>query len=743
MAVATSRALALPDLRDARSAAGRGTARVCDAALAACVLGLGAWTLAYHACLLLRLGSGWALAGLATAVVPCLVLAARSDPARDLPTAPEPGAAGGTGGALAGVAGVAALGAAGALAFADWPWPAKWALWLAAAAAAALASVRAPLMRRGGVGSGTAAALSWAAGLAALSLFLVRADADDAYYLRQATWIAEHGRFPVGDTLHSHDALPAVFSPPIPSYEALVGTVAAAAGAEAPAVAYLVVAPVASALSVLAVWRLLRTWEVRLAGPALTVALVFLLTAVEPRGGDADLAHAAGNFFVARAWQGKVILAAVLVPLLLALLHEHAAHPRPRGLVLLAAAGAAGVGLSTTAAFLVPVVALACLAPLAARAPWRAVAALAATCAYPAAGMAAALLADARQPARWKPHEVAPEVLVLPALGAGLLAFLAVAAALAAPLLLTSRWSRRGMAAVALLVALLFAPGLPELIYAQTGLGRPLWRLMWAMPIAALLGVVATQPLAWHPVRVVRALPALGVCGVLILAGTPVWDGHRTRLADRPAWKRSPAQLAVAREIAARAAPGAVVLAPARLSQTLLLVDGRLTTVAPRYFYTSALPRSAQAHVEDRLLLWAFANHGLRPDVRAGRVVPALRRAGVDVACVRATRAPSRRLLAAAGFGLLLERGGVWCGAQDPSVTSPVSPGSSASSARVAPEPVNPPGVPGSIRTASEPPGAVTTRSAWPSSSVSSSVSAAPNRFPGAREPGMPGVPWE
>ena len=81
---------------------------------------------------------------------------------------------------------------------------------------------------------GAPVALAWAAALATLSLFLVRPNVDDAYYLRQATWIAEHGRFPLGDTLHSHDALPAVFSPPLPSYEPLLGAVAGAAGVSAP-----------------------------------------------------------------------------------------------------------------------------------------------------------------------------------------------------------------------------------------------------------------------------------------------------------------------------------------------------------------------------------------------------------------------------------------------------------------------------------------------------------------------------
>ena len=471
--------------------------------------------------------------------------------------------AGGSGGAATAAAVAAALAAAGAIAFSGWPWPALWTAWLAAAAAVVLASSRTLLPVPRDPRLGAPVALAWAAALATLSLFLVRPNVDDAYYLRQATWIAEHGRFPLRDTLHSHDALPAVFSPPLPSYEPLLGAVAGVAGVSAPGLAFLFAGPAVCALAVLALWRLLRTWEVRLTGPALTVAVVFLLTDVLPADDpEAVVGHLAGDFFVSRAWQGKVILAAVLMPLLISLLHEHAARPRARTLGLLAAAGAAAVGLSTTASFLVPVVAVAYLAPAALRAPLHTAAGAGAASAYPIAAMAAALLSDARQPAHWVPRHVTSRGLVLPAVGVGVLGFLAMSAALAGPLLLAPRSARRGTAAAALLTALLFAPGVPALIFGLTGLGRPLWRLVWAMPIAALVGVVATQPAARHRIAAVRLLPALAVCVLLTVAGTPVWQGRNTWLAGRPRGSATPRSLAAARALAAAAAPGARVLAP-------------------------------------------------------------------------------------------------------------------------------------------------------------------------------------
>ena len=324
-------------------------ARASDTLLAFCVLAFAVWTLAYHACLVLGLGSVWALVALAAGLVPCGRLSARHEAG----CAPAPGAGRRTPDALAPTSSggraplaLAALGlalaAAAMLAFAaDLPWPLRWAPWPAAAIAALLAGARGPLLVRPDAGAGAAlawagagagAALAWAAGLAALALLLVKPNADDAYYLRQAAWVGEHGRFPLGDTLHSHDVLPAAFSPPLPSFEGLVGTLAGAAGVSAPALAHLVVAP----LAVRARRARAVAAAARVGGPdgrgraerGARVPAVRGRAAARPRRGRRP--HA-GDFFVARLWQGKVILVAVLVPLLFALLHGYAARPSRAG----------------------------------------------------------------------------------------------------------------------------------------------------------------------------------------------------------------------------------------------------------------------------------------------------------------------------------------------------------------------------------------------------------------------------
>ena len=80
MAVTTTIPPLPPRAAPAPAAVGRDrTAQACDALLTFCVLAFAVWTLAYHACLLLGLGSAWALAVLAAGVVPCGLLAVRHE----------------------------------------------------------------------------------------------------------------------------------------------------------------------------------------------------------------------------------------------------------------------------------------------------------------------------------------------------------------------------------------------------------------------------------------------------------------------------------------------------------------------------------------------------------------------------------------------------------------------------------------------------------------------------------------
>jgi hypothetical protein len=113
--------------------------------------------------------------------------------------------------------------------------------------------------------------------------------------------------------------------PPIASYDELAGAVAHRIGTLAGNVVYLVVPPLATFLSVLALWRLLRAWRLRSVTVALSAVLVFLLF-------DGTSAYGSpGNLFLTQLWQGKVILLCLLVPLLLVYALRYAEPPSVPG----------------------------------------------------------------------------------------------------------------------------------------------------------------------------------------------------------------------------------------------------------------------------------------------------------------------------------------------------------------------------------------------------------------------------
>jgi hypothetical protein len=342
------------------------------------------------------------------------------------------------------------------------------------------------------------------------------------------------------------------------------------------------------------------------------------------------------------------------VPLLFVLLQQYVERPTTRGLVLLAAAGTAAVGLSSTAVFLVPVVAAGCAAAIAWTAPRRAAIALAAAAAYPvAAGIVSAAVGG--RTAETNPFSP-PGNLLHFVLDEGVLALVAVAAILVAPTLIPRASGARMTAGTVLLMTVLFAPPVTRLVYDVTGLGRVLWRLTWAIPAAALIGILAVAVVARVRSPMLRLLPAVLLCAAFVAWGAPAWSEGKVHLASRPSWKRPPATIGEAKWVLSHASPGEVVLAPTKTSQTIAAMSGEVYTVAPRPFYALALADTPGGHARRRVVLGAFADDGLEGTIprtnrglEADEVEEALGLVGVDLACV-VDDPETRDVLAAAGY---------------------------------------------------------------------------------------------
>ncbi|WP_299036876.1 DUF6077 domain-containing protein [uncultured Pseudokineococcus sp.] len=653
---------------DAPAPARGGPERVVERVLDASVLLLATWTPVYHLCLLLRWGvpAAVALELLALVAVGLVVLRSRRRPHDDDGAAADAavvdgaaadraavGAPGGhrrrPGGAraLLVVAATSALAAAVLLA-ARAPWPLVAALWLLAAAAGTLraavdlrraddvAAVPGPLRpsarrHRSGVG----VALAWAAGLAVLAAATRWPNPDDLYYVNLSQWTAERGTFPLRDTIFSDEVFPMTSFPPVASYDALVGTVARLLAVPAASVVYLAVPSIATALSVLALWRLLRAWRTPLVAVALSLALVLLLW-------DGGSGYAApGNLFLIRLWQGKVVLLCLVVPLLLVALLRHAERALATGrssrrdLVHLAAGGAAAVGLSTTGIFLVPVLALGGVAPLVVARRWRAAAAgFGAAAAYPLAAGAATLLVGGRSAddfaerrlfrfdPSWFGHEIFRD---------GVVALVAVAAVLLGALLVPSRAARVTTGVLALAVGVTFVPGVTELAYDLVGLGPTLWRISWVMTVAALVGVLGARLADGRRWRLL--LPA-ALAAALVVTGVPIWSSANGVSLDwPPKLQRGEGSVVVAEDVIARADPGDTVLLPEQEAITLTVLTTRVKTVAPRDYFLDQLEDVPGFRYDQRLLLVRFAN-GEVVFASDAEVLTALDDLGVDQVCV-------------------------------------------------------------------------------------------------------------
>ncbi|HEY7004385.1 MAG TPA: DUF6077 domain-containing protein [Gaiellaceae bacterium] len=671
-------AVSAPRTSAAAERFGRSFARVSDAALDFLVVAFAGWTIVYHACLVLHLGTTVAAVAGGLLLIPSAWFVLRTEPpALDerapLLRFPRLSLAGNTRARIAHVL----LAAVAALLFVvhTGPWVLTWGLWALAALGTVLLTARvappsaasAPRHDPPLVWPSAFLAIFWALALGGLSLFLVRGNGDDAYYVHLAAWVAAHGSFPLRDTLFTDQALPAIIFPPISSLEGLEGAAARITGVNAPSLVYLGLTPLTSALSVLAFWRLLRAWGIRLVGFALSMMLAFLLVDVH---GHKTL----GSAFVSRLWQGKVIFLCVLVPVIFVLVAQFSARPGRRSLFLLAAAGVAAIGLTPSAAFVVPLIAAGMFIALF-RPSWRvALAGASALLAYPIVTTAVTLAVGSRNAQQYRVEDVVPHVLLRLVLGTGAVSFLAIIAILLGPLVVSRAVSAFTTASTGLVLICLYAPGVGVLVFHLTGFGQVLWRWTWAVPVSALVGALGAALLEAVRPPAARAVAVAAGCVLLFLFATPVWStkaaGGRP-LAHRPVWKQGPNELTSAREILAIARPGDSILAPGALSTTILAASGDVTTVANRVFYTHALEGVPGAHGRDRLVLLAFANGGIGPvttpvgkwvdTVDAAEVRRALDALHPDLACVPQKAAGAEDLLTESGYRRVATTHGVVC----------------------------------------------------------------------------------
>ncbi|WP_067803785.1 DUF6077 domain-containing protein [Actinomadura formosensis] len=649
-------------------AGGTRATRLVDGVTDGAVLGFAAWTLLYHLGLLVHPPTWsllvlWLLCGCALGALYAFrrgwwARPLRPDRPRSAAKAPPRTLA-----VVAVVAGVAAGTCAG-LHESGVPWWCAWAPGLMSIAASAAWLLRRPEAHAGtpdgGPGApapaagrdetrwGTPLALLTGAGFAVASLFIVNPDGDDAYFVSRSVATAATGEIPLKDVIFTPGTSgPIAGEPPVSSIEVLAGAVARVLGIPAASFVWYLLLPLVTFLAIWALWRLVRAWAPRRAALCFAVGAAYLLW-------TGASAASLGSFHLLRMWQGKAVLASVLVPLLFVYLTRWAERRTRADLALLAAAGVAAAGLTSSAAFVVPLVAGAAAVALAAAGRVRAAAGTCAAMAYPiASGLVVMLLHEDTSvvgtvhdaPGSWR------WVLLQATLGV-----------IAGCALWLAPWTaRRGVPAlivtgVAATLTLLILPGVLTAAAHASGAGQVLWRTMWLVPAPALIGLAAAIRIPLGARRgpvpaALAAVPAAALVTAFVAGGVPVWSkAAGSTVASRPSWKVSAVAVGTSRDVLDLAGPGSLVLMPTGYMRAVPLLTTRTQAVNPNGHYLKLLPLPAQM-IRDRQVLSEAVRtpHGEKPD--AGAVKAALQRTGVDVACAWRRDRHGVVLLKGAGYG--------------------------------------------------------------------------------------------
>jgi hypothetical protein len=380
---------------------------------------------------------------------------------------------------------------------------------------------------------------------------------------------------------------------------------------------------------------------------------------------DGSVSYATpGNLFLTRLWQGKIVLLCVVVPVLLVYSLRYVERPTRARLLPLALGSIAAVGLTTTGIFLVPVLAVAAMAPLALHDRARALVGFLALASYPLAAGAVTIAVGGRSAddfgtrrlyrfdASWIGHQM---------LLTDLVGFVVVLAMLLGALLVPHPQARLTTGILVLATGYVLVPGAMRASYRVAELGPTLWRLSWAASMAALVGVLA----GYGGSRLLRRVPwvsrrgwqtpvaCLITIALLAAFGPPIWSADAgTEIRPPFHWQRTYASRHVASGVLAATRPGDLVLAPESVSITIAVTTTDVKTVAPRDYYMEYLADDPSFHYRERLELVRYVNHDSPGD--APGIAQDLDELGVDVACVMAPDHRRYDAIRAAGFRPLL-----------------------------------------------------------------------------------------
>jgi hypothetical protein len=422
------------------------------------------------------------------------------------------------------------------------------------------------------------------------------------------------------------------------SWEMLQAAIARLGGIDAIRLVHVLMPPLLAACVPLAYARLLR----RLVPDRWSVALVLVMAQLFFVG---DGVTSYGDFAFLRMHQGKALLLHIGLPLLTSYALDFAAAPSPRRWIRLAAANVCAVGLSSSGLWLAPActgLALAAATPIRDITAWRGrrgpLATLGigmAACVHPLA-LALVLRNETARAFRDALHRIDSldwsstrlmEHAQLSTLGdgaaeaIGLFALVAIGLCTASPLL------RRYAGFTAFAFFLLFwNPFTANTVANQIAGPDTYFRVFWLVPLPVFVACLLSEPLAIPALRGVRvrgpATAAVAIAGVALLsisAGFPTLSSRNGVRLGAPVSKIPLDELAMARTIAAHAAPGELVVAPPRIARWIPLLHDHPSPLMVREMYLDLLRQQLGAETLDERKKLSFLVGGrTRLEMRGG-----------------------------------------------------------------------------------------------------------------------------
>lgn len=505
---------------------------------------------------------------------------------------------------------------------------------------------------------------------AAFTSITYRPNTDDHYYVNMSTYIFEKSVIPVRDTVLSDQ----VFNgyPRGSSWEVLWGVLGSAIGVHPTTMLYLFVAPIASALGILALANLISTTGIKRYSIALITVTTFLIF-------DGANGYTFGAYQGPRAWQGKSFFLALLLPLIFMWILEVLRKSSLRNSFALFGIVVASLGATTTTFIVViPLLAVAfivaaiyqkrdALISFGLTGTYLVVAALLfkdarsgdSVQAFSAHGMGISLQGISHSAATVMPSTFQLVTgMAKPSWHAALFALAMVWGWLA----LRNQYSRGLIALSAATWAVISLPGIHEAFFKLTGSTAIGWRYFWLVPIPLLVG--ATGSYIYESIAASKRFKNLAFPGamafVAMLAVLPMTLGS-------PPWKplllidaelAKPTLLKVGygfneayQAIQDIGEKGDIVLARNGVSASLAAMTTDFYTVAPRDTYARfALRGFKNGFVKERIKLATYIVGDEVVTYKAGEMIAALEKIQVNIVCLPNDREPDIALFQSLGY---------------------------------------------------------------------------------------------